>query len=532
MLKRRHDRTSHEQSVRYQHMAKLTILGLGPGSAEQLTAEAVAHLAQIEELTLRTSIHPTVEHLPSHLHVRSFDALYETADDFASIYRQIAADVVGRVVEGESLTYAVPGHPLVAEATTRHIRELARQQGIEVRIIAGLSFIEPVCEALGVDPFEHGLQLIDALELASPPSFPSATTPESRAWSELQGHGPYEPPLVPFAVRATQPTLIAQIYNRRIASQVKLALLSRYPAEHPVTIVQSAGIHNQTTVRSVALHELDHELAFDHLSVAYVPPLPVHEDVRSIDGIEWVIARLLGPEGCPWDREQTHHSLREYLLEETHEVLEALDANDPEALSEELGDLLLQIMLHSEMARQAGDFDFGDVTAQIATKLIRRHPHVFGDIAVEGSSDVLRNWEAIKTQERAEKGKTRKSLLDGVPVSLPALAAAQKIGEKAAKVGFDWPDLTGVWAKVHEEIAEIQSAQPEQRSEEFGDLLFVIARLASWLDVDVETSLREANAKFRRRFGVCERLAEGRDLKQMTPQELDQLWEQAKRSLA
>jgi tetrapyrrole methylase family protein / MazG family protein len=513
-------------------MATLTILGLGPGSAELLTTEAVAHLQEIRELTLRTRIHPTVAQLPSHLHIHSFDALYETADDFAPIYRQIAAELVTRAAQGEQVSYAVPGHPLVAEATTRYIREQARQHNVELRIIAGLSFIEPVCEALGLDPFEHGLQLIDALEFAGSSSFPEATTPESRAWSELQGHGTYEPPLLPFPIRSTQPALIAQIYNRRVASLVKLALLSRYPAEHPITIVQSAGVTSQTQVRSAALHELDHQLAFDHLSVAYVPPLPVHEDLRGIDGIHWVIARLLGPAGCPWDREQTHHSLRPYLLEEAHEVLEALDANDPDALSEELGDLLLQIMLHSEMARQAGDFDFGDVTAQIASKLIRRHPHVFGDIAVSGSGEVLRNWEAIKAQEHAEKGKTRSSLLDGIPVSLPALAAAQKIGEKAAKVGFDWPDLAGVWAKVHEEIAEIQSAAPQQRREEFGDLLFVLARLASWLDVDVETALREANAKFRRRFAACEQLADGRDLKQMTPQELDRLWEQAKRAEA
>jgi tetrapyrrole methylase family protein/MazG family protein len=488
----------------------------------------MAHLQQIEELTLRTRIHPTVSQLPAHLRIRSFDALYETASDFTTIYRQIAADVVDRAASGEAVTYAVPGHPLVAEATTRYIREQAQQRGVGVRIIAGLSFMEPVCEALGIDPFERGLQLVDALAFNDPAAFPAATTPESRAWSELQGHAPYEPPLIPFPVLTTQPVLIAQLYNRRVSSLVKLALLTRYPAEHPLTIVQAAGVPGQTVVRAVPLHELDH-LDFDHLSVAYLPPLPVHEDVRGIDGIHWVIARLLGPAGCPWDREQTHLSLRPYLLEETHEVLEALDANDPDALSEELGDLLLQIMLHSEMARQAGDFDFGDVTGHIATKLIRRHPHVFGDIAVAGSDDVLRNWEAIKAREHAEKGKTRASLLDGIPVSLPALAAAQKIGEKAAKVGFDWPDLAGVWAKVHEEIAEIQAAEPAQRSEEFGDLLFVIARLASWLDVDVETALREANAKFRRRFAACERLAEGRDLKRMSPQELDALWEQAKR---
>ncbi|HEX6293184.1 MAG TPA: nucleoside triphosphate pyrophosphohydrolase [Herpetosiphonaceae bacterium] len=510
-------------------MATLTILGLGPGSAELLTAEAVAHLQQIEELTLRTQVHPTVGQLPAHLRIRSFDALYETATDFAAIYRRIAEELVARAARGEAVTYAVPGHPLVAEATTRQIRALARERGIDLRIIAGLSFLEPVCEALDLDPFERGLQLVDALEFGGAASFPTATTPETRAWAELQGHGPYEPPLLPFPVLTTQPVLIAQLYNRRVASMVKLALLARYLAEHPVTIVRAAGVNGQTQVGTVALHELDHDPALDHLTVAYLPPLPVHEDVRGIDGIHWVIARLLGPAGCPWDREQTHHSLRPFLLEEAHEVLEALDANDPEALSEELGDLLLQIMLHSEMARQAGDFDFGDVTAHIATKLIRRHPHVFGDIAVGGTADVLRNWEAIKAQEHAQKGKTRASLLDGIPVSLPALAAAQKLGEKAANVGFDWPDVAGVWAKVHEEIEEIHSAAPEQRSEEFGDLLFVVSRLASWLDVDAETALREANAKFRRRFAACEGLAEGRDLKQMSPQELDVLWEQAKR---
>lgn len=509
-------------------MASLTILGLGPGNATMLTTEAAAHLAQINDLVVRTSIHPTVAQLPAHVRIQSFDVLYETARDFESIYHQIATELVERVADGESLTYAVPGHPLVAEATTRHIRKLAQERAIAVRIIAGLSFVEPVCEALGLDPFEHGLQLIDALDLHTPADFPVATTPETRAWSELQSVGTYEPPIVPFPLRPTQPALIGQLYNRRVASQAKLALLTRYPAAHPVTLVSAAGLPEQIQVRTLPLHELDHQLDLDHLTVAYLPPLPVYEDVRSISGIEWVVARLLGPAGCPWDREQTHHSLREYLLEETHEVLEALDANDPAALSEELGDLLLQILMHSEMARQAGDFDFGDVTSQIATKLIRRHPHVFGDISVGGSADVLRNWEAIKAQEHAAKGTVRSSLLDGIPISLPALAAAQKIGHKAAKVGFDWPDIDGVWAKVHEEIAEIHAASPEQRSEEFGDLLFVIARLASWLDVDAETALREANAKFRRRFSACERLAAGRDLKSFSPQELDALWTEAK----
>ncbi len=511
-------------------MTTLTILGLGPGGAELLTAEAIDHLQHIDTLVLRTAVHPTVAQLPAHIQTSSFDALYETASDFPSIYRQIADELVQRALAGEAVTYAVPGHPMVAEATTRHIRALAQQQhGLTVRLIAGLSFVEPVCAALGLDPFERGLQLIDALELGAPADFPHATAPETRAWSELQAVGPYELPVLPFPLTPTQPALIGQLYNRRVASDTKLALLTRYPAGHPLTIVSAAGLPDQMRIRVVPLHELDHQLNLDHLTVAYVPPLAVHEDVRGIEGIQWVVARLLGPQGCPWDREQTHLSLRPYLLEEAHEVLEALDAQDPDAASEELGDLLLQILMHSEMARQAGDYDFGDVTTNIATKLIRRHPHVFGDLAVTGSADVLRNWEAIKAQEHAAKGKQRKGLLDGIPVSLPALAAAQKLGEKAAKVGFDWPDVAGVWAKVHEELREIETAEPEQRPEEFGDLLFVLARLASWLQVDAETALREANAKFRRRFAACERLANGRDLKQLNSQELDDLWNQAKR---
>ncbi len=508
-------------------MTILTILGLGPGDAGYLTAEAVQHLESIDALTLRTAIHPTVAQLPAHLRLESFDHLYESAPDFETIYRTIADELIARVARGEAVTYAVPGHPLVAEATTRRLVTQARERNIPVRIIAGLSFIEPVCEALVIDPFAHGLQLIDALDLR-PAAFPAPASSEQRAWVEIQRIGSYVPPYLPFPLVATRPALIAQIYNRRVASAVKLALLERYPADHPLAIVRAAGVAAETTVRLVPLHELDHEPALDHLSVAYVPALAPHDDTRSLDGLQWVVARLLGPAGCPWDREQTHRSLRPFLLEETHEALEALDADDPEALSEELGDVLLQILMHSEMARQAGAFDFGDVTAQIAAKLIRRHPHVFGDLAVAGSGEVLRNWEAIKQQERAAKGQTPKGLLDGIPAGLPALAAAQKIGEQVAKVGFDWPDLEGVWAKVHEEIDEVRVAAPHERSEEFGDLLFVLARLASWLGVDAETALREANAKFRRRYAACERLANGRDLKSLSFEELDQLWNAAK----
>lgn len=514
-------------------MPVLTLLGLGPGAPEQLTEQARTHLRAGPTLWLRTRIHPTVAALVELEAARSFDDLYETAPDFATIYDEIARTVVTEATTTD-LTYAVPGHPLVAEATTRAIMRLAREHQIEVRVIAGLSFIEPVCTALEHDPFERGLQLLDALDLLPPPAEHPAEA-KDRAWSEMQAIGSYAAPLVPFPLVPTQPTLLIQLYHRRVASEAKLTLLGHYPPDHPVTLVFHAGLPDQQ-VRTVALHELDHQSGLDHLTAAYLPPLAPHAAVRGLEGLQWVITRLLGPYGCPWDRQQTHASLRPFLLEETHEVLEALDGDDPHALSEELGDLLLQIVLHSEMGRQAGTFEWGDVTTAVTEKLIRRHPHVFGDLAVSGSDEVLRNWDAIKKQEQAAQGKVRKSLLDGVPKGLAALAAAQQITQKATKVDFDWPDRSGVWAKVEEELRELREVDPDDQlsrahlEEEFGDLLFAMANLARWLDLDAETALRQANTKFRRRFARMEELAgaSGTELAALDLIGKDRLWEQAK----
>jgi tetrapyrrole methylase family protein/MazG family protein len=252
-----------------------------------------------------------------------------------------------------------------------------------------------------------------------------------------------------------------------------------------------------------------------------------------------VFTRLLGPGGCPWDREQTHQSLRSSLLEETYEVLEALDADDMDALAEELGDLLGHIVSHSEMARQAGMFDLGDVCEGIATKLIRRHPHVFGDLSVSGTGEVLRNWDAIKQAERAEKGQAQRGTLDGIPAGLPALATAQELTRKAAKRGFDWPAPSDVWNKLEEELAELREAialdesdadRGRQLEEELGDVLFAASNLARWLNVDAESALRVAGAKFRRRFAYVEQCAQeqGRELRELHIGELLALWEKAK----
>jgi len=287
---------------------------------------------------------------------------------------------------------------------------------------------------------------------------------------------------------------------------------------------------DQERVETLPLYELDRRDDVSHLTTLYVPPLAQN---GAFETFQDTIAHLRAPDGCPWDREQTHQSLRRNLLEETYEVLDAIHAEDVNALREELGDLLLQIVLHSQIAVEDGEFSLSDVIASIDAKIKRRHPHVFGDIQVSGVGDVVANWEAIKKGERTENGNGHLSALDGVPRELPALAQAEAYGDRAARVGFDWPDVKGVLDKVAEEVREVQSATHlEERAEEFGDLLFALVNAARWMKIDPEAALRTANAKFAARFRDVEAQAraQSRDLKGMSLADLDELWESAKQS--
>ncbi|HEX2327060.1 MAG TPA: MazG family protein, partial [Chloroflexota bacterium] len=412
-------------------MGDLVVAGLGPGGVGQLTAEGRDLLggALAEgRLLLRTRIHPTVEGWPALGGAPSLDHLYEQGADFGAIYERIAGAVLEAaqaLPEGAELVYAVPGHPALGEATVPRLRTLARAGGTALRLVPGLSFVDAVAAVLEEDLGE-GLRVADALAL-----------------------GRLDP---------TVPLLVCQVYSRRVASGVKLALGKHYPDEHPVVLVQAAGVPGKERVSRRALYEIDRDDLADHLTSLWVPPLAPLEALREPQTLQEVMSRLRAPDGCPWDREQTHASLRKYLLEETYETLEALDAGDVAALEEELGDLLLQIVFHAQVADEAGEFDLGDVVAGIVAKLIRRHPHVFGDEATGGgvggqdAQAVLRNWEALKRAERAQKGDTGgvggaedtgqgdegggRSMLDGVPRAMPALAYAQAVQERVARVGF------------------------------------------------------------------------------------------------
>ncbi len=266
------------------------------------------------------------------------------------------------------------------------------------------------------------------------------------------------------------------------------------------------------------------------VTILFVPPA---SNDSSLESFQEIIAHLRAPEdGCPWDKKQTHDSLRTYLLEETYEALDALDRHDLDSLKEELGDILLQILLHAQIAAEAGEFTMADVLAGINRKIVYRHPHVFKDWVVDGEKDVVQNWESLKGQERLNNGdETPKGMLDGVPLSYPALAQAQAIQDRAARVGFDWPDIGPVLDKVAEELEEVKSAaNDEERAKELGDLLFAMVNVIRWYKVDSESALRQTNLKFRNRFAYIEEQARlsGKDMQKMTLAEMDAFWEQAK----
>lgn len=481
-------------------MVGITIIGLGPGNPDLLTRQVWQILQNAPEIYLRTKQHPVVDSLPERLVVHSFDVLYDSLETFEQVYQQIIETILHLGRRPEGVIYAVPGHPLIAEATAPEIIKRAKEEDISVNVIDGLSFIEPVFTALGLDPFPQTV-LVDALQLAvsHTPPFPTGV-----------------------------PALIAQIHSRAVASDVKLTLNSLYPDEHPVTLVHAAGTDRQI-IEQARLFEIDRSEHIGLLSCLYVPPM---EAETSFESFLEVVAHLRAPDGCPWDREQTHQSLRSDLIEETYEAVSAIDTDDPANMCEEFGDLILLILLQTQIASDNGEFNITDVLRGINIKIVRRHPHVFGDVHIKDEQALLKNWEKLKEAERQDKGNTEKSLLDGVALALPALVQSQVYQKRAARVGFDWPNIQGVLDKLTEELEEVLTASSsDERAFEIGDLLFAVVNLARWYDVDAESALREANVRFRTRFSHIERSAQknGLSISDLNLEEMEAYWQEAKR---
>lgn len=479
----------------------VVVVGLGPAGPELLTGAATAAIARVPVRFVRTWRHPSA---PAVGAATSFDHVYDRADTFADVYRTIADELLAAAARHGEVLYAVPGSVAVLEHTVELLKAAAREGRCTLEFVHGMSFLDLAFAAVGVDPVEAGVKLVDGHVAA-------------QALAGERG-----------------PVLVAHTHARHVLSDVKLAV-DEDPST-PVVVLQRLGLPDQR-VFEVPWSELDRSFEPDHLTCLYVPRLGATTSVGDELGRFHSLVQTLR-ERCPWDREQDHRTLTRHLLEETYEVLEAIGTYDPDTgagadhLCEELGDLLFQIEFHAVIADERGDFSMADVARTVHDKLVRRHPHVFGDVQADDAGAVAANWEDIK---RAEKG--HDSVMDGIAGNLPSPLYALKVQKKAAATGFEWPSVEHHWADLADEVDELHEAVASGDAAavdaEAGDVLFAAVGVCRRLGVDPETALRAAASRFRDRFMVVERLAAARGsaLRDLPLADLQAMWRTAKASV-
>lgn len=484
-------------------MSSITIVGLGPGGDDHVTAETASAIADHAKRYVRTARHPSAHlALDAPGGAEALDHFYEAAHTFDDVYAAIVDHLVDEAGEHGDILYAVPGSPLVLERT---VRALLADDRVTCRVLPAMSFLDVAWARLGIDPVEAGVRLVDGHEFAT-------TARGERG-----------------------PLLIAHTHANWVLSDIKLAV-DEATGDEPVTILQHLGTADEALVETT-WSELDRTVEADHLTCVYVPHLatPIGDHYVRFHQLTRTLR-----EQCPWDREQTHQTLTPYLVEEAFELVDALqaqDSDDPTTdtdVIEELGDLLYHIEFHAAIAEEEGRFSIVDITDNVHDKLVRRHPHVFappGSARVDAtdSAAVEANWDEIK---RAEK--QRDSLFDGVATSQPSLAYSQQLGRKVAKVGFDCTDADHAMTDVSDELAELAEARAggdaAEITDEFGDVLFALVNVARHLGVDAELALRASAGKFRRRFEAIEALcvARGIDVRTAGLEALDAMWDEIK----
>ena len=483
-------------------MKQIKVIGLGAGDINQLPLGVYRSLIdENKAVYVRTNDHPVISTLEEEgVIFHSFDSIYEKHEQFEAVYKEIVEVLLEKAKETD-IVYAVPGHPLVAEKTVQLLIEKDKEGIVSIEIAGGQSFLDSIFQALRIDPIE-GFQLLDGTAL-------------DRSSIQLRNH-----------------LIIGQVYDAFSASEVKLTLMDVLPYDYPIKIVTAAGSILEK-IKEIELHELDREIDLNNLTSIYVPPVQEEKLLyKEFSQLRHIIAELRGPNGCPWDKKQTHESLRKYLLEESYELIEAINEGDIDHSIEELGDVLLQVMLHSQVGEDEGYFSIDDVIEGISDKMIRRHPHVFGEEQAESVDDVMKHWQNAKKQEAKEE---TESILDGINRAMPNLLQAYELQRKAAKVGFDWLNVEGAWEKVKEEILEFQEElkeanNREQIESEFGDVLFSLVNIARFYKVDPELAIFQTNKKFLQRFSYIEKKVKEseRDWSDMSLEELDGFWNEAK----
>lgn len=475
----------------------IKIVGLGPGSKGDLTLKTLDIMKNAKKVFLRTFKHPNVEYIKSlGIKFETFDDMYDSSDDFDTLYMDIAK----KISEEDDVVYAVPGHPLVAEKSVQHIIDICKKNGKEYEIVTALSFIDAVITSIKIDPVK-GLKVIDGLQL-------DVQEPDTGVSN-----------------------LITQIYSPFVACDMKIKLMDYYDDEQEVYLVRAAGVEEEERIEKMYLYEIDRAEWVDYLTTLYIPPCDKNKKYNFKDLVS-IMSMLRSENGCPWDREQTHESLEKCLIEECYEVLHAIREKDTENLCEELGDLLLQVVFHSEIAKEYDGFNIGDVVNGITKKMVHRHPHIFESDVCNTSNEVLSNWDKIKMTEKNQK--TYTDVLKDIPMNFTALMRAQKLQEKVKKVGFEFSSIEETILKVEEEYREVlkayKSGNNKEIEEEIGDLLFSIVNFSRFLRVNPEICLTNTIEKFIKRFEYIENqvLNQGKTLTESSLEEMDRLWIEAK----
>ena len=475
-------------------MNTIQIIGLGAGSADDLTVKAYKALSEKIPTFARTDRHPIVNELRKNMDIESFDKYFEEYEDFDEVYENMTLKLIELSKKYGKINYCTAGSPYYGDIVTKKLTNEYKSQ-INTIIIDGMSFLDKCLKLSGFADYNN-IKILDCLEADE------------------------------FSFDVNSFNVITQVYDLEIASLLKIKLMEIYPEDVNTLIIDVL----EENVKKIPLFMLDQEKNYGFSTYFCILPIEISKNrVYNVNNLLRIVKILRGPDGCPWDKKQTHHSIRQNVIEEAYEVVDAIDNDDVDNLVEELGDLLFQVIFHSELGSEEGYFNFNDVINKLCTKMYFRHPHVFGDVKADNAEEALANWENSKQKEKNLA--TYTDNLKNVPKALSTLSRSYKIQKRAAEVGFDWPDSEGAIEKIKEElqefIEEYNNDNIENMEEEFGDLLFALVNFARFEKINPDIALNKTINKFIDRFEYIEKNST-KDLKQMTLKEMDELWEESK----
>ncbi len=475
-------------------MNTIQIIGLGAGSGEDLTVRAHNALSEKIPTFARTDRHPIVNELRKDMDIESFDDYFEKYETFDEVYEKMTFKLIELSKQYGKINYCTAGSPYYGDIVTKKLTNEYKSQ-INTIIIDGMSFLDKCLKLSGYADYNN-IAVLDCLEADE----------------------------ISFDINSFN--IITQVYDLEIASQLKIKLMEIYPEDVNTLIIDVL----EENVKKIPLFMLDQEKNYGFSTYFCILPIEISKNrVYNVNNLQRIVKILRGPDGCPWDKKQTHHSIRQHVIEEAYEVVDAIDNDDIDNLVEELGDLLFQVVFHAELGSEEGYFNFNDVVTNLCKKMYFRHPHVFGEVKADNAEEALITWENSKLKEKNLT--TYTDNLKNVPKALSTLSRSYKIQKRAAEVGFDWPTSEGAILKIKEEllefIEEYNNDNIENMEEEFGDLLFALVNFARFEKINPDIALNKTINKFIDRFEYIEKNST-KDLKQMTLKEMDELWEKSK----